>query len=91
MTGPVLPDLGRFLLVTAIPIGVNLAVLPVLTTVFRWPVLLAQLIFTVAWVLASFFLHRGFSFRRRAVESAESAAAESGGSTGLADPDGQWN
>lgn len=83
VTGRVLPDLGRFLLVAAIPIGVNLAVLPVLTTVFRWPVLLAQLIFTVAWVLASFFLHRGFSFRRGAAE-----VTGSGGSTGSANRDG---
>lgn len=73
VTGHVVPDFGRFVLVNAIPIGVNLVVLPVLTTVLGWPVLLAQLLFTVAWVVASFFLHRGFSFRRTAAEVGSAA------------------
>ena len=68
VTGHVLRDFGRFVLVNLIPITVNLAVLPVLTTVFGWPVLLSQVGFTLAWVASSYFLHRGFSFRRSAQE-----------------------
>ena len=76
VTGHVLRDLGRFLLVNVIPVGTNLLVLPILTRVFGWPALPAQLAFTVAWVVASFFLHRGFSFRRTAGDHARSAAKE---------------
>ncbi len=68
VSGHVLRDLGRFVLVNLIPITVNLAVLPVLTTVLRWPVLLSQVGFTLVWVISSYFLHRGFSFRRSAHE-----------------------
>lgn len=68
VTGHVLRDLGRFVLVNAIPITVNLAVLPVLTTVLGWPVLLSQIGFTLVWVISSYFLHRGFSFRRTTAE-----------------------
>lgn len=81
VTGHLLRDFSRFMLVTVIPIGVNLLVLPVLTTVLYWPVLLAQLLFTVVWVVASFFLHREFSFRRTAAD----APAGAGGVPGPAD------
>lgn len=64
VTGHVLRDLGRFVVVNVIPVSVNLAVLPLLTTVFGWPQLPSQIAFTVGWVLCSYFLHRGFSFRR---------------------------
>ena len=64
--GHVLRDLGRFALVNAIPVTVNLAVLPILSKVFHLPIVPAQLLFTLIWVVSSFFLHRGFSFRRSA-------------------------
>lgn len=68
VTGHLLRDFGRFVLVNVIPIGVNLAVLPVLTSVFHWPVLLSQVGFTAVWVLSSYFLHRNYSFHRPADE-----------------------
>jgi putative flippase GtrA len=68
--GHLLRDLGRFVLVNVIPITVNLAVLPVLTSGFGFPVVPAQVAFTMVWVLASYFLHRGFSFRRTASDDA---------------------
>jgi putative flippase GtrA len=69
--GHVLRDLGRFALVNAIPISVNLAVLPILTKGFGVPVLTGQVSFTVVWVIGSYFLHRGFSFRRTVAESSK--------------------
>jgi putative flippase GtrA len=67
--GHLLRDLGRFALVNVIPISVNVAVLPVLTKGFGVPVFAAQLAFTMVWVVCSYFLHRGFSFRRSTPES----------------------
>ncbi|MET3806922.1 putative flippase GtrA [Nakamurella sp. UYEF19] len=64
VSGHVLRDFSRFVLVNVIPVSVNLAVLPILTKVFGWKELPAQLAFTVVWVVCSYFLHRGFSFRR---------------------------
>ncbi len=78
VTGHIVRDFSRFVLVNVIPIGTNLLVLPVLTTVLDWPVLLAQLLFTVAWVVASFFLHRGFSFRRTADDAPAGVGAVPG-------------
>ncbi len=78
VTGHVLRDFSRFVLVNVIPVSVNLAVLPVLTKVFGWHELPAQLAFTVVWVLASFFIHRGFSFRRGAADQAEAVGDPAG-------------
>ncbi|MDQ6658863.1 MAG: GtrA family protein [Actinomycetota bacterium] len=72
VVGQVLRDLGRFALVNVIPVGVNLVVLPVLTEGFTVPVLVAQVGFTVVWVIASYFLHRGFSFRRTGADQTNS-------------------
>jgi len=66
-------DLGRFVLVNVIPITVNLAVLPILTSGFGFPVVPAQVGFTMVWVVASYFLHRGFSFRRTAADDNKSS------------------
>ncbi len=70
VTGHVVRDLGRFALVNVIPVSVNLIVLPILTKGFGVPLLLAQFSFTIVWVIGSFFLHRGFSFRRTAADQA---------------------
>ena len=55
VTGHVGRDLGRFALVNVIPISVNLAVLPILTKGLHWNQLLAQLAFTLVWIVSSFF------------------------------------
>ena len=62
--GNVLRDLGRFSLVYAVALAVNLAALPLLVEVFAAPILLAQAIVVVGTVIASFLAHRSFSFRR---------------------------
>jgi putative flippase GtrA len=64
VTGNVLADLARFSLVYVGAFAVNLAALPLLVEVAGLPVLLAQAIVVVGTVLASFFAHRNFSFRR---------------------------
>ncbi len=68
VSGHVLRDLGRFALVNVIPVTVNLVVLPILTKGFGVPLLPAQAGFTLFWVIGSFFLHRGFSFKRTAAD-----------------------
>lgn len=75
VSGHVLRDLGRFALVNVIPVSVNLAVLPVLTKGFGVPVLIAQVGFTIVWVLGSYFLHRSFSFRRPIAEESNTIVA----------------
>jgi putative flippase GtrA len=65
--GDVLRDLGRFSTVYLGAFLVNLAALPLLVEVFGVPVLLAQAVVVAATVVASFFVHRGFSFRRPTV------------------------
>lgn len=79
VTGHLVRDFGRFLLVNAIPITVNLAVLPVLTSIFHWPVLISQISFTAAWVVSSYFLHRNYSFRRSAHERTLPTTSATGG------------
>ena len=66
--GHLMRDLGRFALVNVIPVSVNIAVLPVLTKGLGVPVFAAQVAFTMVWVLCSYFLHRGFSFKRSAAD-----------------------
>jgi putative flippase GtrA len=62
--GPWLPDLGRFSLVYVGAFAANLALLPLLVEVGHVPVLLAQAVVVGGTVVASFFVHRNFSFRR---------------------------
>ena len=62
--GNVLRDLGRFSLVYVGVLAANVIVLPLLVEVAGLPVLTAQAIVVVAAVVASFLLHRSFSFRR---------------------------
>jgi putative flippase GtrA len=70
--GDVLRDLARFSTVYIGAFAVNIAVLPLLVEVAGLPVLLAQAIVTAGTVVASFFAHRGFSFRRPTVIEGES-------------------
>ncbi len=57
-------DLVRFSLVYAGAFAVNLVLLPVMVSDFGWDVLLAQALIVGGTVIASFFAHRNFSFRR---------------------------
>ncbi|MFY0406866.1 GtrA family protein [Solicola sp. PLA-1-18] len=57
-------DLGRFELVNLGALGANAVLLPFGVEILGLPVIVSQLMSTVVTVLASFFLHRGFSFRR---------------------------
>jgi putative flippase GtrA len=62
--GHVLRDLARFSTVYVGAFVVNLAALPLLVEVIGLPVLVAQALVVGGTVVASFFVHRGFSFRR---------------------------
>jgi putative flippase GtrA len=64
--GDVLRDLARFSLVYVGAFAVNAVALPVLVEVAGVPVLLAQAVIVGGTVVASFFAHRSFSFRRPA-------------------------
>jgi putative flippase GtrA len=57
-------DLVRFSLVYAGAFAVNLVLLPVMVSVLGWSVLLSQALIVGGTVIASFFAHRNFSFRR---------------------------
>ncbi len=65
--GSVLRDLARFSTVYLGAFAVNIAALLLLVEAFGLPVLLAQAGVVGATVVASFFVHRGFSFRRPTV------------------------
>jgi putative flippase GtrA len=65
--GTLVADFLRFSMVYAGAFAVNLAALPLLVEAFGLPVLLAQAIVVLATVVASFFAHRNFSFRRPGV------------------------
>ena len=58
-------DLFRFSLVYAAAFAVNLVLLPVMVSGLGWNVLLSQALIVGGTVIASFFAHRNFSFRRR--------------------------
>jgi putative flippase GtrA len=64
VTGTVLRDLARFSVVYAGAFAVNLVALPLLVEVGGVPVLAAQAVVVAGTVVASFFAHRNFSFRR---------------------------
>ena len=57
-------DLIRFSTVYWIVFGVNLVALPLMVSVLGMNVLVAQAIFLVVTVIASYFAHNHFSFRR---------------------------
>ena len=58
-------DLARFSVVYAGAFAVNLVLLPVMVSGFGWNVLLSQALIVGGTIIASFFAHRNFSFRRR--------------------------
>lgn len=62
--GSVLRDLARFSVVYLGAFAVNLALLPLLVELAGLPVLVAQAMVVAGTVVASFFAHRHFSFRR---------------------------
>jgi putative flippase GtrA len=62
--GNVLGDLARFSVVYVGAFAANLVALPLLVEVVGTPVLLAQAFVLAGTVVASFFAHRSFSFRR---------------------------
>jgi putative flippase GtrA len=62
--GTVLRDLARFSVVYVGAFAVNVVALPLLVELGGIPVLLAQALLVGATVVASFFAHRNFSFRR---------------------------
>jgi putative flippase GtrA len=64
VSGTVLRDLARFSTVYIAAFAVNVVTLPLLVEVAGLPVLLAQALLVGATVIASFFAHRNFSFRR---------------------------
>ncbi len=57
-------DLLRFSTVYWIVFGVNIVALPLMVSVLGMNVLVAQAIFLVITVIASYFAHNHFSFRR---------------------------
>ena len=62
--GRFLYDLARFSLVYAAAFAVNLFLLPVLVSGLGWNVLVSQALIVGGTIVASFFVHRSFSFRR---------------------------
>lgn len=54
----------RFQSVYIVPLAVNMVVLPVLVELFGFEIYLAQAVFSLGWIVASFFVHKNFSFRK---------------------------
>ena len=63
--GPIVAEFGRFWLVYAGSLVLNMLALPVLVEVVHLPVLLAQAIVTALAIAASWIGHTRFSFRSR--------------------------
>jgi putative flippase GtrA len=64
--GNVLVDLGRFVLANMVGLGFNTLILPLLVTVSGLPPIIAQAISAFIVAIASYFMHKHFSFRRKA-------------------------
>jgi len=64
--GSVLLDLARFSVVYLVALAANVALLPLLVEVLGLHVLVGQALVVAGTVVASFFAHRSFSFRRPA-------------------------
>jgi len=62
-------DLGRFETVYLVALGVNAALLTLLSGLLHMPPLLAQALIVLVTTMISFFGHREFSFRRKAEET----------------------
>ena len=62
--GSIVRDFARFSVVYAVALAVNAVALPLLVEAVGVPVLLAQAVVVTGTVIASFFAHRSFSFRR---------------------------
>lgn len=55
---------SRFQSVYVVPLVANIVALPVLVEVFNFNIYFAQALFTLGWIVASFFVHKNFSFRK---------------------------
>ncbi|WP_221583770.1 GtrA family protein [Microbacterium sp. G2-8] len=66
--GHLLLDFVRFQLVYVVIFPLNLVVVPALTLGLDWNRIVAQLMFTVVYVVISWFGHSRFSFRRKKEE-----------------------
>ena len=64
--GKVLLDLGRFVLTNMVGFGLNAVILPTLVTLTGLVPVAAQAITAFLVAIASYFLHKYFSFRRSA-------------------------
>ncbi|MGO2745886.1 GtrA family protein [Microbacterium sp.] len=69
--GNVLVDFARFVSVYAVSILANIAALPILVEAVHLHPLVAQAIVLIVTTLISFFGHKHFSFRRKAVQNPE--------------------
>ncbi|MHB1172820.1 MAG: GtrA family protein [Lacisediminihabitans sp.] len=67
--GRVLIDFLRFQTVYVVPLAANALALPVLVSVLHWNVYASQALIVIVSTIISFFGHKYFSFRRRAVEA----------------------
>ena len=65
VSGQVFIDYVRFQSVYAVPLSINVVVLPLLVRVGGVNVYVAQLLFTVVSVIITYIGHKYFSFRRR--------------------------
>jgi len=64
-------DLLRFSTVYWIVFGLNVVALPIMVSVLGMNVLVAQALFIIVTVVASYFAHNHFSFRRKPDEGAQ--------------------
>ena len=55
---------ARFQSVYIVPLAANMVVLPVLVEFFSLEIYIAQAAFSTGWIVASFFVHKNFSFRK---------------------------
>lgn len=61
-------DLGRFIVTNLVGLGLNAVLLPALITVTGWDPIIAQGLTVFIVALASYLLHKHFSFRRSNTE-----------------------
>jgi len=59
-------DLGRFVLTNLVGFGLNAAILPLMVVTTGWDPLIAQALTAFLVAIASYLLHKHFSFRRKA-------------------------
>jgi putative flippase GtrA len=55
---------AKFQSVYIVPLAVNMVALPILVELLNFEIYLAQAVFSLGWIVASFFVHKNFSFRK---------------------------